>query len=50
MFLIYEMIIGKPAPDRILEIAQMIGIVFLLGLMVFALGNDIWRVFTGGFG
>lgn len=50
MFLIYEMIIGKPAPDRILEIAQMVGIVFLLGLMVFALGNDIWRVFTGGFG
>lgn len=50
MFLIYEMITGKPAPDRVLEIAQLIGIVFLLALMVFALGNDFWRLFNGGFG
>ena len=50
MFLMYEMISGKPAPDKVLEYAQVIGITFLLGLMVLALGNDFWRLFTGGFG
>lgn len=50
MFLLYEMVVGKPAPDKVLEYAQVIGIVFLLGLMVLALGNDFWRLFTGGFG
>ncbi len=50
MFLLYEMVVGKPAPDKVLEYAQVIGFVFLLGLMVLALGNDFWRLFTGGFG
>ena len=50
MFLLYEMVTGKPAPDKVLEYAQIIGITFLLGLMVLALGNDFWRLFTGGFG
>tara|TARA_B110000459_G_scaffold71205_1_gene80025 strand:+ start:17148 stop:18476 length:1329 start_codon:yes stop_codon:yes gene_type:complete len=50
MFLLYEMIVGKPAPEKIMEVAQVIGITLLLGLMVFALGNDFWRLFTGGFG
>ncbi len=50
MFLLYEMVTGKPAPDKVLEYAQVIGITFLLGLMVLALGNDFWRLFTGGFG
>ena len=50
VFLLYEMVVGKPAPDKIMEIAQVIGITLLLGLMVFALGNDFWRLFTGGFG
>jgi len=50
MFLLYEIVAGKPAPEKIMEIAQVIGITLLLGLMVFALGNDFWRLFTGGFG
>ena len=50
VFLLYEIVVGKPAPDKIMEIAQVIGITLLLGLMVFALGNDFWRLFTGGFG
>lgn len=50
MFTLYEMIAGRPASEKVLERAQMIGIVFLLSLMVFALGNDFWRLFTGGFG
>ena len=50
MFTLYEMIAGRPASEQFLERAQMIGIVLLLTLMVFALGNDFWRLFTGGFG
>jgi regulator of sigma E protease len=50
LFLLYEMIVGKPAPQRFLEIAQTIGFIFLLLLMVLALGNDLFRVFTGQFG
>jgi regulator of sigma E protease len=49
VFLVYEMIVGKPAPDRVLEVAQIVGITLLLALMVLALGNDFWRLFTGGF-
>jgi regulator of sigma E protease len=49
MFLLYEMVAGKPAPEKVLERAQFIGIILLMALMLFAVGNDIWRVFTGGF-
>ena len=50
MFTLYEMIAGRPAPEKLLERAQMVGIIVLLSLMIFALGNDFWRLFTGGFG
>jgi len=49
VFLLYEIVARKPAPEKVMEIAQVIGITLLLGLMVFALGNDFWRLFTGGF-
>ena len=49
VFLLYEMVARKPAPEKVMEVAQVIGITLLLGLMVFALGNDFWRLFTGGF-
>ena len=45
MFLLYEMIIGKPAPEKVLEYAQVLGMVLLLGLLIFANGNDILRLF-----
>ncbi len=45
IFLIYEMITGKEAPQKVLETAQMIGIFLLLGLMLYANGNDIIRFF-----
>ncbi len=45
MFLIWEVITGKKAPDRVVEIATMIGFVLLIALMIFALGNDIRRNF-----
>ncbi len=49
VFLLYEMIAGKPAPEKFLERAQMVGIALLLTLMVYALGNDFWRLLTGQF-
>ncbi|MCH2199617.1 MAG: RIP metalloprotease RseP [Flavobacteriales bacterium] len=45
-FLLYEMVAGKPAPQKFLERAQMVGVIILLGLMVFAIGNDIYRWLT----
>ena len=50
MFTLYEMAMGRPASEKFLERAQITGIILLLSLMVFALGNDFWRLFTGGFG
>jgi regulator of sigma E protease len=41
MFLLYEMITGKEAPQKVLEIAQYVGIALLLGLMLYANGNDL---------
>ena len=46
VFLLYEMITGKEAPQKVLEYAQMIGIVLLLTLMVYANGNDLIRWIT----
>lgn len=50
VFLLYEMVAGKPASEKFMERAQIVGILLLLGLMTLALGNDIWRVITGQFG
>jgi regulator of sigma E protease len=43
MFLIIEMIKGKPLSDKFLERAQIVGFVILITLMVFIYGNDIIR-------
>lgn len=45
MFLLYEMITGRKPNEKVLEIAQMIGILILLALVVYANGNDIYRYF-----
>lgn len=45
VFTLWEMITGKPAPQKVLEIAQMIGVIFLLGLMLLIFGNDIFKLF-----
>lgn len=49
LFLIYEMIAGKPAPEKFLERAQMVGVAILIALMVLAIGNDLIKVFTNQF-
>jgi regulator of sigma E protease len=46
VFLIIEMIKGKPLSDKFMEKAQIVGFVLLATLMVFVLGNDIFKVFT----
>lgn len=45
VFLIIEMIKGKPLGDKFMERAQIVGFVLLLSLMVFVLGNDIFKAF-----
>jgi len=45
VFLIYEMISGKAPNQKILEGAQMVGMVLLLSLMLYANGNDIFKLF-----
>ncbi|WP_448530510.1 RIP metalloprotease RseP [Raineya sp.] len=42
IFLLYEMIARKPAPEKVLEIAQQVGMVLLLALMAFVLFADIF--------
>ena len=46
VFLIVEMIKGKPLDDKFMERAQVVGFVILLSLMVFAFGNDILKIFN----
>lgn len=45
LFTIYEMITGRKPSDKFMEYAQMVGMFLLLGLMVYAFGLDIWRLF-----
>ena len=45
VFLLYEMVVGRPAPEKIIESAQIVGMVLLLSLLVFANGNDILKLF-----
>jgi regulator of sigma E protease len=43
VFLTYEMLTGRKPHQKVLEYAQMAGLILLLGLFVFANGNDIYR-------
>jgi len=45
LFTVYEMITGKKPSDKFIEYAQMVGMVLLLSLMLYAFGLDIWRLF-----
>lgn len=44
VFLLIEMIQGKPLSDKFLEVAQMIGFFILVALMIFVFGNDILKL------
>ncbi|MCF2489814.1 RIP metalloprotease RseP [Dyadobacter sp. CY347] len=43
VILSYEIISGRKPSDRFLENAQKVGMVLLLGLMAFAIFNDVWK-------
>jgi len=43
LFLIVEMIKGKPLSDKFMERAQLVGFVIIVALMIFALSNDILK-------
>lgn len=44
MFLLYEMITGRKPGEKFMEYAQIVGMVLLLSLMAFAIGNDIFKL------
>lgn len=43
MFLLYEMISGRKPGDKFMEYAQMVGFFILIGLVLFANGNDVFK-------
>jgi regulator of sigma E protease len=45
IFLLYEMVSGKPASEKVLEKAQQVGMIILLALMAYTFGNDIFKAF-----
>lgn len=48
MFLLYEMISGRKPNQKVLEYAQIAGFIFILALVLYANGNDIYKAITGG--
>ena len=45
IFTFWEMVTGRKVNDKVLEIAQYIGMALILALVLFANGNDIYRFF-----
>jgi regulator of sigma E protease len=43
VFLLIEMIKGKPLSDKFMERAQLVGFVILMTLIAFVFGNDIFK-------
>jgi regulator of sigma E protease len=43
VFLLYEMVRGKPLPDKVQQYAQSVGMFIILGLLLFANGMDVIR-------
>ena len=46
MFLVYEMVSGRKPSDKFMETVQVIGFLILLALVIFANGNDIYKLFN----
>ncbi|WP_313513111.1 RIP metalloprotease RseP [Sphingobacterium sp.] len=44
VFLLIEMIQGKPLSDKFLEKAQIVGFFIIIALMIFVFGNDIFKL------
>lgn len=48
LFLLYEIITGRKPNDKFLEKAQIVGFFILIGLLLYANGNDIYRLIFKG--
>jgi regulator of sigma E protease len=46
IFLLWEMITGRKVNDKVMEYATTVGLILLLGLMVYGNGMDIFRAFS----
>lgn len=46
VFLLYEVVTRRKPSDKFMEIMQTIGMVLLFGIMILALGNDLFRMFS----
>lgn len=44
LFLLIEMVQGKPMSDKFMERAQLVGFVIIVALMIFVMGNDILKL------
>ncbi len=49
IFLLYEIVSGRKPGDKFMEVAQKVGMVVLLGLMAFAIGNDVYKMIVKHF-
>ncbi len=49
MFLLYEIIARRKPSDKFMEYAQMVGMILIFALLIFANGNDILRWINGDF-
>ena len=45
LFLMFEIITGRKPSDKFLEYAQIVGMILLFALLIFANGNDILKLF-----
>ena len=45
VFLVIESVTGKKFSDKVMERAQIAGMIILLSIMAFAIGNDVWKHF-----
>lgn len=46
LFFLIEGILRKPLAERQREVAQQVGLVLLVGVMIFAFWNDLERIFS----
>ncbi|MCP4124881.1 MAG: RIP metalloprotease RseP [Bacteroidetes bacterium] len=47
LFTVYEMIFRRPPHERFMEMAQLVGMILLFALVIYANGNDVLRLFNG---
>jgi regulator of sigma E protease len=49
LFLLFEIVTGRKPSDKFLEYSQIVGMVILFSLLIYANGNDFWKWYRGKF-